>query len=227
MATLYNPRIVTDGLVLCLDAANAKSYPGSGTTWYDLSGNGNNGTLVNGPTFNSDNNGFLGFDFTNDVVEISDANSLSFIDNIFTFNFWVNFNAVNVTQGVIGKRGWEYSIHTTGSNILYFYCWNTSGSIVYVLSSTIEENKWYNFVFTADGTTSYLYRNGLFIGSGAKSGNNMGNTTAILTVGRGGQSSTGNAFLNGKISSVMFYSSFFNLQEVQQNFQALRGRYGI
>jgi hypothetical protein len=54
MAISYNPRIVTDGLVLALDAGNPKSYPGSGTTWTDLSGNGNNGTLVNGVGYNSE-----------------------------------------------------------------------------------------------------------------------------------------------------------------------------
>ena len=62
MGTSYNPHIVSDGLVLCLDAANPRSYPGSGTSWYDLSGNGNNGTLVNGVGYSSDNAGSLVFD---------------------------------------------------------------------------------------------------------------------------------------------------------------------
>jgi hypothetical protein len=66
------PNIVTDGLVLYLDAANQKSYPGTGTTWNDLSGNGNNGTLVNGPTFNSDNNGSIVFDGVDDYVNFGD-----------------------------------------------------------------------------------------------------------------------------------------------------------
>jgi hypothetical protein len=55
----HSPRIVTDGLVLCLDAANARSYPGTGTTWTDRSGNGNDGTLINGPTFSDENGGVL------------------------------------------------------------------------------------------------------------------------------------------------------------------------
>ena len=54
MATSYSPKIITDGLVLCLDAGDGKSYSGSGTAWTDRSGNDNHGTLVNGPTFNSD-----------------------------------------------------------------------------------------------------------------------------------------------------------------------------
>ena len=67
MPNNYGPRIVTDGLVLCLDAGNSKSYPGSGTAWNDLSRNGNNGTL-NGPTFNSADRGSIVFDGTNDYV---------------------------------------------------------------------------------------------------------------------------------------------------------------
>ena len=70
MAYRNGPKIVTDGLVLCLDAAIGKSYPGSGTSWTDLSGNGNNGTLQNTPTFNSANGGSLIFDAANDVVSL-------------------------------------------------------------------------------------------------------------------------------------------------------------
>ena len=65
MGVTYNNRIVTDGLVLCLDAASKRSYPGTGTVWTDLKG-GNNGTLTNGPTFSSDNGGSIVFDASND-----------------------------------------------------------------------------------------------------------------------------------------------------------------
>ena len=59
MSLIHNANVVRDGLVLYLDAANPKSYPGSGTTWYDLSGNSKNGALTNGPTYNLLNNGVL------------------------------------------------------------------------------------------------------------------------------------------------------------------------
>ena len=71
MGLAHSPRIVTDGLVLCVDAANTKSYPGSGTTWTDISGKGHNGTLTNGPTFSSDNMGGIVFDGSNDAVTLS------------------------------------------------------------------------------------------------------------------------------------------------------------
>ncbi len=69
MAFFYSPNVVTDGLVFAVDAANKKSYPGSGTTWTDLAGS-NNGALTNGPTFDSGNNGNIVFDGSNDYVEV-------------------------------------------------------------------------------------------------------------------------------------------------------------
>jgi hypothetical protein len=77
MAFNYSPRIVTDGLVLYLDAANPRSYPGSGTTWSDLSRGGNNGVLTNGPTFNSANNGSIVFDGTNDFIQCSNRTTIN------------------------------------------------------------------------------------------------------------------------------------------------------
>ena len=82
MSTLQSGHIITDGLVIALDAANTKSYPGSGTTWSDLSGNSNNGTLTNGPTFNSGNGGSIVFDGTNDYINTTIIN----VSNIFTDN---------------------------------------------------------------------------------------------------------------------------------------------
>jgi hypothetical protein len=76
MALSHSPRIVTDGLVLCLDAANKRSYPGAGTTWIDLTANKNNGTLVNGPTFDSANGGSIVFDGTNDRVDCGATNAI-------------------------------------------------------------------------------------------------------------------------------------------------------
>ncbi len=84
------PNIITNGLILELDAANRKSYPGSGTTWTDLSGNGNTGTLTNGPTFSSANGGSIVFDGVDDYVNCGNASSLNFErTNSFSFCFWI------------------------------------------------------------------------------------------------------------------------------------------
>jgi uncharacterized delta-60 repeat protein len=87
MGISYNPRIVTDGLVLALDAANPKSYPGSGTTWTDLSGNGNTGTLTNGPTYSSANGGSIAFDGVDDYSALTSNYTLS---AGWTLSFWGN-----------------------------------------------------------------------------------------------------------------------------------------
>jgi len=77
MAYRNGPKIITDGLVLCLDAAISKSYPGSGTTWYDLSGNGINGSLINGTSFVNVNKGVLNFDNTNDYVSLGTPSQIN------------------------------------------------------------------------------------------------------------------------------------------------------
>ena len=96
MALSHSPKIVTDGLVLCLDAGDGKSYSGSGTTWYDRSGNGNNGILVNGPTFDSNNRGAIVFDGVNDHVSIPNSSSLQLSNNqSFTISYFVNLNRID------------------------------------------------------------------------------------------------------------------------------------
>ena len=104
-----NQKIVTNGLVLHLDAAQRRSYSGSGTVWTDLSGNGNNGTLTNGPTFNSANGGSIQFDGSNDHVNMGDIlnNVFAGTNPKYSFNVWVMFNtlAVNTNYSIFNKNG--------------------------------------------------------------------------------------------------------------------------
>mgnify|MGYP006213918775 FL=1 len=96
MATLYNPNIVTDGLVLCLDAANKRSYIGSGTAWDDLAG-GNNGTLTNGPTFDAGNGGSVVFDGANDYINLGDG--LDAKSGDYTFGSWSRLTSLSSSKG--------------------------------------------------------------------------------------------------------------------------------
>ena len=91
MAFSYSPKIVTNGLVLCLDAANRRSYPGAGTAWTDLSGNNNHATLINGPIFNNINTGNIIFDGTNDTSSF--GNVLNLRTNNFTLIQWIKPNS--------------------------------------------------------------------------------------------------------------------------------------
>jgi len=104
MATRYSPKIITDGAVLYLDAANKNSYKGTGTTWKDLNGNRNNGTLTNGPTFSSTGNGAIAFDGTDDYV--NSGYDLSWNNNnSVSIDFWMNPSTVSGgNYGIMGKE---------------------------------------------------------------------------------------------------------------------------
>ena len=105
MGVAYNSKIVTDGLVLCLDAGNSKSYPGTGTTWTDLSGRGNTGTLTNGPTYSSANGGSIVFDGSNDFVQCTGSLTLT----TATFIVWMRRNGnQNQYDGILISRGTNF-----------------------------------------------------------------------------------------------------------------------
>jgi hypothetical protein len=217
----HSPRIVTDGLVLCLDAANPKSYPGSGTVWNDLSGNGRNLTLFNSPTFNS-NDGSLVFDGIDDYAQTTD-NGLGTGSSIpHTLEMWVNFNTLASPRwwlAVIGQygAGAHHWIGTTGTQ---FGAWSANCQRSPTLVGT---NSWMHLVGTFDGTTLTFYVNNINSGGSCNAnGFNFTNTNFTLGLRLGSE-----AYFNGKISKVSIYNKALTPQEIQQNFNAVRGRYGL
>ena len=110
MALQHSPSIVTSGLVLCVDAANPRSYPGSGTTWYDASGNGNTGTLSNGPVYTSGINGYFTFDGVDDLATFPSTTSTN-ISTTITASVWVYYISGNgrifQKDGPASTRCWE------------------------------------------------------------------------------------------------------------------------
>ena len=230
MATNYNPRIVTDGLLLALDAGSSKSYPGSGTTWTDLSGNGINGTLTNGPTFDSGNLGSINFDGSNDFVTTNtqldpEADGL-FADSTSRWSITSFFNSDTVASGtgaITGKGGGTgggatYVTYRDGSNLKV----RLRGGVRTTVSS-ISANTWYEVTVTWDGTTSKSYLNGVFatnisVGSAGKQTDNF----AI-----GATAAGSNTHFNGKISVTLVYNKALTAAEISQNYNALKGRYGI
>ena len=113
MGLSHSPSLVLSGLTLCLDAANTKSYVGSGTTWTDLSGNSNTGTLTNGPTYSSANGGSIVFDGTNDYATISFNSVFNVTSNPFTVIVWnkknTSSNGYNglITADAAGDDTWK------------------------------------------------------------------------------------------------------------------------
>jgi len=144
------PSIATNGLVLNLDAGNTSSYIGSGTTWTDLTGSGNNGTLTNGPIFNSGNGGSIVFDGINDVVSL--GNILNMGSNSWTMSCWVKFDGGTGVMGIMGKTSYRaydgrYSTHIDNNNIITFF----QSSANYIISTPIApylDNKFHNLVTT-------------------------------------------------------------------------------
>lgn len=239
MASSYNPKIVTDGLVLCLDAANPKSYPGSGNIWYDLSGKGNHGTLTNGPIYNSANKGSIVFDGVNDYVLVNNLN-LSSTDKI---TIGVLFNTTSN-----GKMILEHSINWNSNNSFGILIGpdvspfgkvqfvdrtiSPSGYNVVYSNTILNTGNWINYYCSSDRTLlgtnqSLVYTNGNLnsvqaAGYTADLSGNYGSYP--LYIGSRAGSST---FLQGNISQISIYNKALSATEIQQNFNATRGRYGI
>jgi hypothetical protein len=231
MSTLYSPKIVTDGLVLHLDAANKKSYSGSGTTWTDRSGNGNNGTLINGPTFDSANGGGIEFDQTNDYVMIPNSSSIQLTANqSFTISYFINLDSITggnafMASVMKGTFGSSYG-HLLGTNNKYLLVYTDSDSGVeqYVYNLLDDyENKWLQITQTYDGDRIYVYQNGGFY---AQSGTGVQLTTNTnpLYLGSNGGS---NYFLDGTMANVYLYNRALTSSEVAQNYNATKSRFGL
>ena len=215
--------VVTNGLVLNLDTANPNSYPGSGTTWTDLSGNGNTGTLTNGPTFSSANGGSLVFDGTNDFIDFtSDSNLLPTAG--LTVSAWFKTTVadiwlVNKTSNV-STNG--YVLISNGAGNMQF----AVNGILVTTPSVITTGAWINIVGTWTPSTSLLmYQNGALVNTNTTSiPASITNPSITLEIGR---NVAGTDNWNGNLSQLSIYNRALTAAEVSQNFNATRSRYGI
>ena len=236
MATNYNPRIVTDGLVLCLDAGNTKSYPGSGTTWTDLSGNGNNGTLVNGVGYNSGNLGSLTFDYTNDYITTTGMENFLYTNGI-TVSVWhyngggTGFYRGVVTNGTVAYRFGGFDLrygredYFGGTNNGTKLNWRITNAASVASSRSIyaNVNEWHHYVGTYDNTTVRVYKDGQLFDSISHSGGGQLKTMSdSTTIGRSPGTSE---YLDGRLSQVSIYNRALTAAEVQQNFNATKSRF--
>jgi hypothetical protein len=224
MSVNYNPKIVTNGLVLALDAANAKSYPGSGTTWFDLSGQNNSGTLTNGPTFDSANLGSIVFDGVNDYFNMTSNFNIAGVTN-YSASFWVNLNSS--TTGVDVRFFWHGNfgvlVYKTTSNQLTFYLRTSVTTIQIVTPFSSFISVWTNIAVTYDGSIMKLYVNGDLKTSSSHSG---GIINAVPTrIWLGGASTS--FFTACNMTEVLEYNRTLSTTEVEQNFNATRSRFGI
>jgi len=221
---------VTSGLVLSLYASNISSYPGSGTTWTDLSGNSNNGTLINGPTYGSVPTGTIIFDGSNDYVD-TPIISLSTSGSI---SVWIyktgngNPDAANVVDffsnvSLDGTKGWAVGINVNTSKV-DFYIANLTGYGVEDYSITlINQNTWYNVTCTYNGTSKIIYINGVqdSIFASTVNGANTAKTWGI------GSRSVNSRCFKGYIPIAQMYNRALTAPEVLQNYNARKTRFGL
>ena len=232
MGLSHSPRIVTDGLVFCVDAGDKMSYPGAGTTWTDLSKNRNNGTLTNGPTFDSANGGSIVFDGTDDNVEIPhNTNQNLSASNGHSVSVWCKWISGGGHQDIISKDsegggGREWLITKSDADKFRYHIWNSSNSPIYQDSNyTPVSNQWVNLTQVWDGSLLSFYVNGSL--DSTKSANvTPKNSTTIMRIG-GGADSGSTFHFNGSVSSVLVYQTALTATEVLQNYNALKGRFGL
>jgi hypothetical protein len=228
MSITYNPKVVTDGLVLCLDAANKRSYPGTGTTWTDLVG-GDDGTLTNGPTFSSDNGGSIVFDGSDDYVVTSSNVGITGASPR-TLCFWFYY----ISSGT----GWQKNVLGYGVNgiadifdvatnfssyyriVGHFYGGGYDTGSTLPSRDTLINNDWNYICVSYDSTDVYVYTNGLFSNSKTLT---LTTVDGVLHLGKGTYA-TYNPF-TGKISNVSIYNRALTADEILQNYNATRGRY--
>lgn len=238
MSCVDGPNVVTDGLVLHVDAPNIKSYSGSGNIWNDVSGNNTTGTLVNSPTYNGQS---IVLNGTDQYVTFANTANLNFLGNSnYTLQAWVYPTAqpgVNTWKGIInkekdsgsGRDGYNLYLNTTTGTTTQLVSVRYAsgvflGSATITLDASISINKWSFINVTFDGTYLKMYRNGILGATNTQTAGNITNTLNAFEIG------TRNATaycIAANIPQVSIYNRALSATEISQNFNATRSRYDI
>lgn len=227
MAGINGPKIITRGLVLCLDAADKKSYPGSGTAWNDISGNNFVGTLVNSPTFSSDKGGKFTFNGTNQAVNLVNQNFSVSGNSARSVFCWMRststaqraffgsgtaansqaFNLVSYVNNAIGVMGYALDFYPGGGIVTYDGIWHFIGAVANGSSTTttyvdgVADNSSGGLTYNTTGQNNYI----------AQSNHTGGNER----------------YYNGDMAIVYYYNRALSLAEIKQNFNATRRRFNV
>lgn len=223
MGIAYNTSIVMDGLVFCIDAANTRSYSGSGNTIYDLSNFGNTGILTNGPTFSALNGGTILFDSTNDYISFGTASSVK--PTQLSLACFFRINSINAPNVIAGKQG-------TGIGAASYALVVQNGKLNFRIESggiqdasyTFSDTSNYNYaVGTYDGLALKLYLNGTLVGTSTTSVSIIYSDSYPLLLGY-----YASAFAtNMNVGSLKLYNRALSAQEIKQNYNATKKRYGL
>jgi hypothetical protein len=232
MGFYRGPNIVTDGLVLALDAGNTLSYVSGSTTWNDLSGNRNSGSLVNGPTFNSTNGGSIVFDGQNDYVNIPYVGNTS---NSFTFIIIMKCN--NMTSDTALNRQTLFGLSQNGNSAFRVFdveIWGNTGAgfrgdggssegvnfFGYGWTLGVDANNINVYTITLNSTGHSIYVNGTL-----KNTISQTRTASFDRIWLGRRASDN--YWNGICYSFSMYNRILTDQEILQNYNATKTRFGL
>lgn len=221
MAFGNGPSVVTNGLVLALDAGDRNSYPGSGTVWTDLSGNNNSGSFVNGPTFNSANGGSIVFNGTNQYINCGNNSSIQI--TVGTISAWVKTTSPGSSfRSIIAKQSaWGLFV---ADNILVTYDWGAAATRTTGINIADGTWKYTALTFTQTvGTPSnnaIVYLNGTSVLTTTVQHSNHGVNLQIAEA-------NASQFLNGNIANAQVYNRVLSAVEIAQNYNAQKSRFNL
>jgi len=238
--SIQTTNIVKTGLVLHLDAASTSSYPGTGTGWYDLTGNLYNGTLTNGPTYSSNNGGYIVFDGTNDYVTTADVNHGT---SEFTLEAWVYFNALSSYNCIMKKNtdneSWPvFSMYVqSDGKISGYYSTQVYGACLegaLSLAGAVTTGQWYHLCYSkgaAGYTTMKIHKNGVsqsytnfLYGSHV---NEVCNSSKPVLIGVDYDYDVFIRHVNGRIPVARIYNRQLTDSEILQNYNIQKSRFGL
>ena len=231
MAIQRGPKIVTSGLVLALDAANRNSYPGSGTTWYDLSSSKNTAILNNGPVFNRGNGGYFSFDGADDILSMTNNTTVSTstgfsvcvwlqqINPQFNVNTWSYFYAENDFQ-----MGTYYS---TSADKYFLFDRYSGGSVSYVFSANIADSWSYLVYGTNSSRQPYVHTYNSTGYSYSTDTRDIGSYNINFSSFFRATGLSGARSYKANCAALTMYNRKLTDIEVQQNYNATRARFGL
>ena len=237
MAFSFSPRIVIDGLILNLDAANSRSYISGSTTWADLSRNNNSSTLTNGPTFNTASGGSIVFDGVDDFSTSPDSTSLR--PTSFSIDTWFRPTSFSAFNTVVAKPfngpPWtapflSYMIRIETNGTVLSCSTNTGGTYRSLgVNYTFSTNTIYNIVFTFNSSTgnAMAYLNGSVLSSTTHTAGAISYSALPVLIGAGYGTNPVGEFFAGDIYNVKVYNKALTATEILQNYNSLKTRFGL
>jgi hypothetical protein len=221
MGFYKGPNIVTDGLVLALDAASERSYSGTGTTWTDLSGNSIDGTLTNGPTFSSGNGGSFLFDNFDDYVSLGASSQFSITNQMSVFS-WVKIDSFTSWDGIFGTYSGTNFVHfQLSSGRINIYVYGPGAGYGY---DQLTAGEWSNGGFTFGSSVLTVYLNGVAMPTTVTGSTANVSSTTEVSIGR---AYSGDRDLGGYVATTDVYNRALSSAEVVQNYNAIKGRFGL